>query len=78
MVKRYIVLPTRISFAERLAELYEVKSNKDKAALHASKFVELGKIADPELQGGGTLGGDSNHRALPPNTNLSATVRVSF
>jgi tetratricopeptide (TPR) repeat protein len=35
---------------KRLGELYEAKDNRTKAVSHYSKFVELWKNADPELQ----------------------------
>jgi len=35
---------------KRLGELYEAKGDKQKAAANYSKFVELWKSADPELQ----------------------------
>ena len=34
----------------RLAELYEQRGSQDKAIEHYSKFVELWKNAEPELQ----------------------------
>jgi hypothetical protein len=37
-------------FNERLAQLYEAKGNRVKAAEHYRKFIELWKNADPELQ----------------------------
>jgi tetratricopeptide (TPR) repeat protein len=35
---------------KRLGELWEAKGDKQKAASHYSKFIELWKTADPELQ----------------------------
>jgi len=35
---------------KRLGELYDAKGDRDKAISHLSKFVELWKNADPELQ----------------------------
>jgi tetratricopeptide (TPR) repeat protein len=35
---------------KRLGELYDAKGNREKAISHLSKFVELWKNADPELQ----------------------------
>ena len=35
---------------KRLGELYEAKGQREKAASHYAKFVDLWKGADPELQ----------------------------
>jgi tetratricopeptide (TPR) repeat protein len=35
---------------KRLGELYDAKGDREKAISHLSKFVELWKNADPELQ----------------------------
>ena len=35
---------------KRLGELYEAKGDRQRAASHYAKFVELWKNADPELQ----------------------------
>ena len=35
---------------QRLGELYAQRGDREKAALHLQKFIELWKDADPELQ----------------------------
>jgi hypothetical protein len=35
---------------ERLAELYELKGNRERASYHAAKFVAFWEKADPDLQ----------------------------
>jgi tetratricopeptide (TPR) repeat protein len=46
-----LYIPVMIGpFEKRLGELYEAKGDRAKAATHYTKFVELWKNADPELQ----------------------------
>ena len=40
----------RAGIIQRLGELYEAQGDKQKAASYYTKFVELWKNADPELQ----------------------------
>ena len=63
-----------VNFSGREVALLWLKQSDTK---RAGGFQGL-SIADPELQGGGSLGGNSNHRALPPLTSYHVTLRLSF
>jgi tetratricopeptide (TPR) repeat protein len=60
MYERVVNMPSRYTllvhtydlhnFLRRLGELYEAKGNREKAIEYYSRFVELWRNADPELQ----------------------------